>query len=57
MGRDKFEGVFMISLQLTSEAIIGCQFLKEYGLNINFEGAVLVMLEKAVLGSNFSISN
>jgi hypothetical protein len=37
IGRDTFEGVFMISAQLTSEAIIGCQLLKEYGININFE--------------------
>ena len=27
----------MISPQLTSEAIIGCKLLKEYGININFE--------------------
>jgi hypothetical protein len=32
---DIFEGVFMISPQLTSEAIIGCQLLKEYGINIH----------------------
>jgi hypothetical protein len=37
IGRDTFEGVFMISPQLTSEAIIGCPLLKEYGININFE--------------------
>ena len=37
IGSDIFEGVFMISPQLTSEAIIGCQLLKEYGTNINFE--------------------
>jgi hypothetical protein len=37
VGRDIFEGVFMISSQLTSEAIIGCQLLKEYGISINFE--------------------
>jgi hypothetical protein len=27
----------MISSQLISEAIIGCQLLKEYGINVNFE--------------------
>jgi hypothetical protein len=27
----------MLSSQLTSEDIIGCQLLKEYGTNINFE--------------------
>jgi hypothetical protein len=37
VGRDIFEGVFMISPQVTSEAIIGCQLLKEYGISINFE--------------------
>jgi hypothetical protein len=37
IGRGIFEGVFMISPQLTSEAIIGCQLLKEYGININFD--------------------
>jgi hypothetical protein len=25
IGNDKFEGVFLVSLQLTNEAIIGCQ--------------------------------
>jgi hypothetical protein len=37
IGRDIFGGVFMISPQLTSEAVIGCQLLKEYGINISFE--------------------
>jgi hypothetical protein len=27
----------MISPQLANEAIIGCQLLKEYGINTNFE--------------------
>jgi hypothetical protein len=35
-GNDLFESVFIISSQLTNEAIIGCQFLKEYGISINF---------------------
>jgi hypothetical protein len=36
IGHDLFESVFLISLQLTNEAIIGCQFLKEYGISIDF---------------------
>jgi hypothetical protein len=37
LGEDEFEGVFMISSQLTNDAIIGCQLLREYNMNINFE--------------------
>jgi hypothetical protein len=33
---DEFEGVFMISSQLNNDAIIGCQLLKEYGIDIHF---------------------
>jgi predicted aspartyl protease len=36
IGEYEFEGVFMISSQLVNDAIIGCQLLKEYGININF---------------------
>jgi hypothetical protein len=36
VGNDLFESVFLISSQLTNEAIIGCQLLKEYGISINF---------------------
>jgi hypothetical protein len=36
VGGDTFESVFMISSQLTNEAIIGCQFLREYGIVIDF---------------------
>jgi hypothetical protein len=36
IGEDKFESVFLITPQLTSGAIIGCQFLKEYEIAINF---------------------
>jgi hypothetical protein len=31
------DGEFIISLHLANESIIGCQFLKEYDININFE--------------------
>jgi hypothetical protein len=37
IGEDKFEGVFLISQQLTNDAIIGCQFLKEYGVCLDFQ--------------------
>jgi hypothetical protein len=37
IGHDVFEAVFMISAQLANDAIIGCQFLKEYGFRINFD--------------------
>jgi hypothetical protein len=33
---DEFEGVFIISPQLNNEVIIGCQILKEYGIEIHF---------------------
>jgi hypothetical protein len=36
VGVDRFECVFMVSSQLRNEAIIGCQFLKEYGICIDF---------------------
>jgi hypothetical protein len=36
VGKDLFESVFMISSQLTNDAIIGCQFLREYGIVIDF---------------------
>jgi hypothetical protein len=36
MENDLFESVFLISFQLKNDAIIGCQFLKEYGICINF---------------------
>jgi hypothetical protein len=36
VGEDSFESVFMISSQLNNDAIIGCQFLKEYGIVIDF---------------------
>jgi hypothetical protein len=33
----KFEGVFMGSLQLTNDVIIGCQFLRDYSVNLDFD--------------------
>jgi hypothetical protein len=36
MGVDRFESVFMASSQLKNDAIIGCQFFKEYGICIDF---------------------
>jgi cystathionine beta-lyase family protein involved in aluminum resistance len=36
VGNDLFEGVFMITPQLTNETIIGCQLLKEYFISLNF---------------------
>jgi hypothetical protein len=36
VGEDLFESVFMISSQLTNDAIIGCQFLRVYGIVIDF---------------------
>jgi hypothetical protein len=36
VGKDLFESVFMIFSQLTNDAIIGCQFFREYGIVIDF---------------------
>jgi hypothetical protein len=36
MGDDQFEVVFLLSPELTNEAILGCEFLKEYGLSLDF---------------------
>jgi hypothetical protein len=33
---DCFQGVFMISPQLTNEVIIDCQLMEEYGIKIKF---------------------
>jgi hypothetical protein len=37
LGEDEFKGIFMISPQLTNDVIFGCQLLREYSMNINFE--------------------
>jgi predicted aspartyl protease len=41
LGEDEFENFFIISPQLTHDVIIGCQLLKEYGMNINFENGTI----------------
>jgi hypothetical protein len=41
LGEDEFEGVFIIPQQLTHDVIIGCQLLREYGMNINFENGTI----------------
>jgi hypothetical protein len=41
IGTDSFEQVFLVSSQLKNEMIIGCQFLKEFGICIDFcKGAI-----------------
>jgi hypothetical protein len=37
LGKDEFEANFFISPQLINEAILGCQFMKDYGIGLNFE--------------------
>jgi hypothetical protein len=37
LGEDKFEANFLLSPQLINEAILGCQFMKEYGIGLSFE--------------------
>jgi hypothetical protein len=49
VGNDLFESVFMVSFQLTSEAIIGCQFLKEYDVSINFDRGTFIYVLGAEL--------
>jgi hypothetical protein len=49
VGQDSFESVFMISYQLTNEAIIGCQFLIEYGIRINFDLGTFSYVRKGIL--------
>jgi predicted aspartyl protease len=41
IGADRFEQVFLVSSQLKNDVIIGCQFLKEFGVCIDFyKGAI-----------------
>jgi hypothetical protein len=35
VGNDQFESVLTVSFQLANEAIIGCKFLKDFGVSIN----------------------
>jgi hypothetical protein len=37
IGEGKFEGVFMVSPQLTNDVILGCQFLEEYTVSIDLK--------------------
>lgn len=37
IGEAKFERVFMVSPQLTNGVIMACQFLRDYGVNMDFE--------------------
>jgi hypothetical protein len=37
VGDDVFEEVFMVSPRLSNDAILGCQFLKEFGVTIDFK--------------------
>jgi hypothetical protein len=47
MGYDLFESVFMVSSQLRNDTIIGCNFLVEYGISIDFSKSYVVMSEVA----------
>jgi hypothetical protein len=49
IGEDLFEGVFLISSQLASEAILGCQLLKEYGLNLDFGRSIVSYVREGAL--------
>jgi hypothetical protein len=37
IGSDLFENNFFISPQLINDAILGCQFFKEYGITLDFK--------------------
>jgi hypothetical protein len=37
VGTEMFETNFFVSPQLTNDAILGCQCMKDYGINLNFE--------------------
>jgi hypothetical protein len=49
VGEVVFENVFMISPQLTNEAIIGCQFLKEYCIRINFDSGIISYVQEGIM--------
>jgi hypothetical protein len=54
MGTDLFEGVFMVSSQLRNDAIIGCQFFKEYGICINLsKGSISYVRDDVVIEQAF----
>jgi hypothetical protein len=37
IGTETFETNFFVSPQLINDAILGCQFMRDYGINLNFE--------------------
>jgi predicted aspartyl protease len=49
VGVDRFECVFMVSSQLRNDAIIGCQFLKQYGIFIDFSKGSISYVREGVL--------
>jgi hypothetical protein len=49
VGNDLFETAFLVSSQLTNEAIIGCQLLKEYGVSINSDRGNFSYVQGSVL--------
>jgi hypothetical protein len=57
VGEDLFENVFMISSQLTNEAIIGCQFLREYGIVIDFHKGTFSYVRGTQLREHLFSSN
>jgi hypothetical protein len=42
IGQDVFETVVFVSPQLNNDAILGCQFLREHGVTINFRSETFV---------------
>jgi hypothetical protein len=52
VGNDLYESVFMVSSQLMNKAIIGCQFLKDYGVSINFDRGTFSYVRGTVLREN-----
>jgi hypothetical protein len=49
IGADRFEQVFMVSSQLKNDMIIGCQFLKEFGVCIDFYKGAISYVRHGVL--------
>jgi hypothetical protein len=41
VGNDQFECVFMVSSELRGDAIIGCQFMREHGMCIDFSRGLI----------------
>jgi hypothetical protein len=46
---DLFESVFLVSSQMSNQAIIGCQMLKEYGIYLDFEREIISYIRDDVL--------